>query len=54
MTSVFQVKIGIRHMVMPGARMRDDRGDEVDGAEDGAEAGERQAEDPQVTADARA
>ncbi len=31
----------------------DDGGDEVDRAQDGAEAGQRQAEDPQVTTDAR-
>ena len=46
-TRVFQVKIGMRHMVMPGARMRDDRGDEVDGAEDGAETGERRGRSTQ-------
>ena len=43
---MFQVKIGIRNIVMPGARIADDRGDEVDCAEDGAEAGHAEAHDP--------
>ena len=49
-TSVFQVKIGIRNIVMPGARivmivvMKF-------GAEDGAEAREAEAEHPEVAAD---
>ena len=34
---MFQVKIGIRNMVMPGARMRQDRGGEVDRSEDGSQ-----------------
>ncbi len=38
----------------PGCAEADDRGDEVDRAEDGAEAGEGQAHDPQVRADAGA
>ena len=42
------MKIGIRNIVMPGRAHADDRGDEVDGAEDRAETGEREAEDPQV------
>ena len=50
---MFQVKIGIRNIVIPGARMADDRGDEVDRAEDRAETGHPQAHDPQVAADAR-
>jgi hypothetical protein len=49
---MFQVKIGIRNIVMPGARMQKIVY-EVDAAEDGAEAGQRQAHDPQVAADAR-
>ena len=36
----------------PGRAHADDRGDEVDRAEDGAEAGHPQTHDPQVTADA--
>ncbi|WP_418606178.1 hypothetical protein [Georgenia sp. SUBG003] len=51
---VFHVKMGIRNMVMPGGAQRDDRGDEVDGAEDGREPGHGQAEDPEVTAEAGA
>ena len=29
-TSMFQVKIGMRNIVMPGARMVEDGGDDVD------------------------
>ena len=53
-TRMFQVKIGIRHIVMPGRAQADHRGDHVDAAEDGAQAGHGQAHDPQVRADARA
>ena len=49
---MFQVKIGIRNMVMPGRAHADDRGDEVDRAEEGADTGHVEAHDPQVTADA--
>ena len=34
---MFQVKIGIRNMVMPGARMQMIGGHDVDRGEDGAE-----------------
>ena len=47
----FQVKIGIRNIVMPGGAQADDRGDEVDRTEDRAETGQRETEHPQVTAE---
>ena len=53
-TSMFHVKIGMRNIVMPGARMRDDGGDDVDRGEHARQAGEHDADDPQVAADARA
>ena len=52
-SSAFQVNIGIRNIVMPGRAHAEDRGDEVDPAEDGAQAGQHQAHDPHVGADAR-
>ena len=48
---MFQVKIGIRNIVMPGRAHAEDRGDEVDRAQDRAEAGQRKAHDPQVGAE---
>ena len=50
---MFQVKIGIRNIVMPGARMQMIVVMKLTRAEDRAEAGQRQAHDPQVAADAR-
>ena len=49
---MFQVKIGIRNMVMPAPACKD-RGGEVDRAEDGAETRHVEAHDPQVAADTR-
>ena len=49
----FQVKIGIRNIVMPGARMQMIVVMKLTDAEDRADAGQRQAHDPQVAADAR-
>ena len=48
---MFQVKIGIRNMVIPGARMHKIVVDEVDRTQDRAQPGHVQAHDPQVTAD---
>ncbi len=52
-TRMFHVKIGIRNIVMPGRAHAHDRRDEVDAAEDGAEAGDGEADDPEVGAVAR-
>ena len=52
-TSVFQEKIGIRHIVMPGRAHRDDRRDEVHRAEDRAETAHAEAEHPQIAAHTR-
>ena len=52
MTSVFQTKIGIRNIVMPGARMQMIVVMKLTRTEDGAETGHPQAHDPQVAADA--
>ena len=49
---MFQVKIGIRNMVMPGARRQTTVVIMLTRAEDGAQAGQDQADDPQVAADA--
>ena len=45
------MKIGIRNIVMPGARMHHDRGDEVDATEDRAEPGDDETHDPHVATD---
>ena len=49
---MFQVKIGIRNIVMPGARMQTTVVIMLTAAQDGAQAGNRQTHDPQVAADA--
>ncbi len=51
---MFQVKIGIRNIVMPGARRVITVVIMLTRAEDRAEAGERQADDPQVARRRRA
>ena len=51
-TSTVHTKIGIRNRVMPGARILKIGGDEVDRAQDRGGADQRQADDPQVGADA--
>ena len=51
-TTMFHTKIGMRNIVMPGARMVNDGGDEVDGGEDAGDADEGDADDPQVAAEA--
>ena len=53
MNSTFQVKIGMRNMVMPGARMHRIVVMKLTDAQDGAQTGDDQAHHPQVTADAR-
>ena len=52
-SSAFQVKIGIRNIVMPGARMQKIVVMKLTAAEDRAEPGQHQPHDPQVGPDAR-
>ena len=47
-TKMFQVKIGIRNIVMPGARMQTIVVIKLTAAEDRAQTGDDQTDDPQV------